>query len=52
MKKIIISIDGPAASGKGKIAKYISEKWKYKHIESGIIYTTVLTPVILGIYYK
>ena len=38
MKKIIISVDGPAASGKGKIAKYISKKWKYKHLDSGIIY--------------
>ena len=38
MKKIIISVDGPAASGKGKIAKYISKKWKYKHLDSGILY--------------
>ena len=38
MKKIIISVDGPAASGKGKIAKYISKKWKYKHLDSGTIY--------------
>ena len=38
MKKIIISVDGPAASGKEKIAKYISKKWKYKHLDSGIIY--------------
>ncbi len=38
MKKTIISIDGPAASGKGKIAKYISKKWKFKHLDSGIIY--------------
>ncbi len=38
MKKIIISIDGPAASGKGRIAKYISRKWKFKHLDSGIIY--------------
>jgi len=38
LKKIIISVDGPAASGKGKIAKYISKKWKYKHLDSGILY--------------
>ncbi len=38
MKKIIISIDGPAGSGKGKIAKYISNKWKFKHLDSGILY--------------
>jgi len=38
LKKIIITIDGPAASGKGKIAKYISNKWKFKHLDSGILY--------------
>ena len=38
MKHKIISIDGPAASGKGKIAKYVSKKWKFKHLDSGIIY--------------
>ena len=38
MKKIIITIDGPAASGKEKIAKYISKKWKLNHLDSGIIY--------------
>ncbi len=41
MKKIIITIDGPAASGKGKIAKYISRKWKFKHLDSGILYRRV-----------
>ncbi len=38
MKKTIIAIDGPAGSGKGKIAKYISNKWKFKHLDSGSIY--------------
>ena len=38
MKKIIITVDGPAASGKGKISKYISRKWNYKHLDSGILY--------------
>ena len=38
MKKIIITIDGPAASGKEKISKYISNKWKLKHLDSGILY--------------
>jgi len=41
LKKIIISVDGPAASGKEKIAKYISRKWKYKHLDSGIIYRRI-----------
>ena len=38
MKNIIITVDGPAASGKEKICKYISKKWKFKHLDSGILY--------------
>ncbi len=38
MKKLIITIDGPAASGKEKIAKYISKKWRLNHLDSGILY--------------
>ena len=38
MKKKIITVDGPAASGKEKISKYISKKWKLKHLDSGILY--------------
>ncbi len=41
MKKIIITIDGPAASGKGKIANYISKKWNLKHLDSGILYRRI-----------
>ena len=41
MKKILITIDGPAASGKGRIAKYISKKWKLKHLDSGILYRRI-----------
>ena len=38
MKNIIITVDGPAASGKEKISKYISKKWQLKHLDSGILY--------------
>ena len=38
MKKIIVTVDGPAASGKEKISKYISKNWKLKHLDSGILY--------------
>ena len=41
MKKIIITIDGPAASGKEKIAKYISKKWKFYHLDTGTLYRQV-----------
>jgi len=38
LKKIIITIDGPAASGKGRIAKYIAKKYNLLHIDSGLLY--------------
>ena len=38
MKQIIITVDGPAASGKEKISRYIVRKWKLKHLDSGILY--------------
>ena len=38
MKKIIVTVDGPAASGKEKISKFISKKWKLKHLDSGLLY--------------
>jgi len=38
LKKIIITIDGPAASGKGRIAKYIAKKYNFFHIDSGLLY--------------
>ena len=41
MNKIIISIDGPAGSGKGRIARYVSKKWSFKHLDSGILYRRI-----------
>ena len=38
MKNFIVTVDGPAASGKEKISKYISSKFKLKHLDSGILY--------------
>ena len=37
MKKII-TVDGPAGSGKEKISKYIARKYKFYHLDSGILY--------------
>ena len=34
----IVTVDGPAGSGKEKISKYISRKYKFYHIDSGIFY--------------
>ena len=41
MKKFIVTVDGPAASGKEKIAKYISKKWDLSHLDSGILYRRI-----------
>ena len=38
LKSRIITIDGPAASGKEKISKYICKRWKLRHLDSGILY--------------
>ena len=38
MKNKIITVDGPAASGKEKIAKYICKSLKFKHLDSGLLY--------------
>lgn len=37
----IITIDGPAASGKGSVAKIIAEKLGYHYLESGLIYRAI-----------
>tara|TARA_B100000579_G_scaffold394972_1_gene372689 strand:+ start:607 stop:1248 length:642 start_codon:yes stop_codon:yes gene_type:complete len=46
LKKIIITIDGPAGSGKGRIAKFISRKWNLTHLDSGIIYRRIALKII------
>jgi len=38
LKKIIIAIDGPAASGKSTTAKLVSERLGYLHIDTGAMY--------------
>ena len=37
MKKII-TVDGPAGSGKEKISRYIARKYKLYHLDSGVLY--------------
>ena len=38
MVKFIISLDGPAGSGKQRIAKYIARKYIFFHLDSGLLY--------------
>tara|TARA_B100000676_G_scaffold181376_1_gene178067 strand:- start:1 stop:627 length:627 start_codon:yes stop_codon:yes gene_type:complete len=43
---MIVTIDGPAGSGKGRIAKYISNKWGFKHLDSGILYRNLAYKIL------
>ena len=45
MKKII-TIDGPASSGKEKISKFISKKYNFYHIDSGILYRKIALKIL------
>jgi cytidylate kinase len=33
-----VAIDGPAGAGKGTIAKYLSERFNLKHLDTGLLY--------------
>ena len=46
MNKIIVSIDGPSGSGKEKIARYISKKYDFFHLDSGILYRRITSIII------
>jgi len=41
MKKIIVAIDGPSASGKSTIAKSLAQKLGYIYVDSGAMYRAV-----------
>jgi len=41
MKKLIIAIDGPAASGKGTIAKQLVLKLNLAHLDTGSLYRAI-----------
>ena len=41
ISKIIVSVDGPAGSGKQRIAKYIAKKYKLFHLDSGLLYRKI-----------
>ena len=46
MKPLIITIDGPAAAGKGTIAKYIKKKFSFFHIDSGSLYRNLAKKIL------
>ena len=42
---MIIAIDGPAASGKGTLARRIAEHFGYHHLDTGLLYRAVARDV-------
>lgn len=46
MKKIIIAIDGPAASGKSTTAKQVAAELGYLHIDTGAMYRAMALKVL------
>lgn len=43
---MIIAIDGPAASGKGTLAKRLAAHYGYHHLDTGVIYRAVAHALI------
>lgn len=43
---MIIAIDGPAASGKGTLAKRLAAHYGFRHLDSGLLYRGVAKAVI------
>lgn len=46
LQKIVIAVDGPAASGKGTLAKKLAERLGYAHLDSGALYRAVAMAVL------
>jgi CMP/dCMP kinase len=44
---MIIAIDGPAASGKGTLAKRLARHYGYRHLDTGVIYRAVAHALML-----
>jgi CMP/dCMP kinase len=45
---MIIAIDGPAASGKGTLAKRLAAHYGYRHLDTGAIYRAVAHVMLSG----
>ena len=46
MEKLIIAIDGPAASGKSTTAKLVAQRLNYLHIDTGAMYRAIALKVL------
>ena len=45
---MIITIDGPAAAGKGTLAQKLAEKFKMAYFDTGMVYRAVGLDLILS----
>src|SRR6185312_11738356 len=43
---MIIAIDGPAASGKGTLARRLAAHYGYRHLDTGLLYRAVAKAVL------
>ncbi|MDI6767476.1 MAG: (d)CMP kinase, partial [Bacteroidota bacterium] len=48
MKKLVIAIDGPAASGKSTTSKLVAKQLGYLYIDTGAMYRAVTLKVLRG----
>lgn len=46
MKKLVIAIDGPAASGKSTTARIVAERLGYLHVDTGAMYRAMTLKVL------
>jgi cytidylate kinase len=46
LKKIVIAIDGPAASGKSTTARLVAEQLGYLHVDTGAMYRAMALKVL------
>ena len=46
LKKLVIAIDGPAASGKSTTARLVAERLGYLHIDTGAMYRAMTLKVL------
>jgi cytidylate kinase len=46
MEVMIIAIDGPAASGKGTLGKRLAAHYRFRHLDTGLLYRAVAKAVL------
>lgn len=46
--RFVVAIDGPAAAGKGTIAKTVSDRFGFAYLDTGLLYRAVGAKTLLG----